>query len=111
MPLSYYLEKYFSTSRKEKFVYSDAWGDIVLRNEAWILLKDYLPLVETEDCVSFAEHVLSQQVKDGYSKGLDLHDMEWIRFYEDVYRIVKTHLNTIGGKKYEEEKATQEMDI
>jgi hypothetical protein len=37
----------------------------------------------------FAGQVLSQQVKDEYSKGLDLHDMEWIRFYEDVHRIVK----------------------
>jgi hypothetical protein len=92
MPLSYYLQKYFNTVKDNKFIYPDCWGSIVLRNEAWLLLKDSLPLVEMEDCTVFAKYVLGEQVKDSYSKGLDMSDMDWVRFYEDVYRVAEEYL-------------------
>jgi len=38
-PLGALANKYCEKSKKEKFVYPDAWGDIVLKNEAWIRLK------------------------------------------------------------------------
>jgi hypothetical protein len=93
MPLSYYLEKYFNKQKNEKFIYPDTWGSIILRNEAWIKLKNYLSLVKTENGSIFAENVLKEQIKDRYSKGLDKYDMDWMRFYEDVHRVIKNYLD------------------
>ena len=40
-PLSYRLEKYFGKTKSKKFIYPDYWGDIVLRNEAWIVFRNF----------------------------------------------------------------------
>jgi hypothetical protein len=45
--LGYLANKYCDTTKSNKFVYPDAWGSIVLRNEAWILLKDVLLDIRT----------------------------------------------------------------
>ena len=42
MPLNYFAEKYMGENRPRKFIYEDAWGSVVLRNEAWITIKDLL---------------------------------------------------------------------
>lgn len=42
MPLNYFAEKYMGKNRPRKFIYEDAWGSVVLRNEAWITIKDLL---------------------------------------------------------------------
>jgi hypothetical protein len=97
MPLSYYANKYFNSNKKEKFVYADTWGGIVLRNEAWIQLKNFLPLVETESYKIFADAVIKKQKKDFYSKSLELSEteLEWHRFYESVYKTVKNSKDNI----------------
>ena len=67
IPLSYYAEKYFNKKKKNKFVYPDCWGSIVLRNEAWILLKDIIPLMETENSILVSKNILQMQRYDNYS--------------------------------------------
>ena len=41
-PLTYRLKKYFDVSKSylDKFIYPDCWGDIILRNEAWIVFRN-----------------------------------------------------------------------
>jgi len=39
-PLEYLANKYCDTTKKNKFIYPDAWGSLILRNEAWILLQN-----------------------------------------------------------------------
>lgn len=41
-PLTYRIKKYFGVSKSylDKFIYSDCWGDIILRNEAWIVFRN-----------------------------------------------------------------------
>lgn len=92
MPLSYYTEKYFNKNKKEKFVYSDCWGSIVLRNEAWILLKNIIPLIETETSVLVARKILQMQIYDKYSSIDTSNDCEWINFWENVCKLVKDYL-------------------
>lgn len=41
-PLGYLAEKYVGKGRKNKFVYGDAWGSVVLRNEAWLRIDNLL---------------------------------------------------------------------
>ena len=92
MPLSYYTEKYFNKNKKEKFVYSDCWGSIVLRNEAWILLKNIIPLIETDTSVLVARKILQMQRYDKYSSIDTSNDCEWINFWENVCKLVKDYL-------------------
>ncbi len=39
-PLSYRAEKYLGKKIFEKFAYADTWGSIILRNEAWLVIKN-----------------------------------------------------------------------
>jgi predicted glutamine amidotransferase len=90
MPLSYYMKKYFDKDKKDKFVYPDGWGDIVLRNEAWILLKDILPLIQTENEVTVAQKILYMQKQERkYSYIGTCNECEWERFWERVVKCIK----------------------
>lgn len=42
MPLNYFAEKHLGRNRAAKFVYEDAWGSVVARNEAWIILENVI---------------------------------------------------------------------
>lgn len=95
MPLSYYLKKYFDQGRNEKFVYADGWGSIVLRNEAWICLKNYVDYIATEDEIAVVEKIIEQQKNDAYTNGgLDViaEQLFWERFWEQVYKLVKQNI-------------------
>jgi hypothetical protein len=92
MPLNYYLGTYFNTVRNKKFIYADNWGSIVLRDEAWILLKDYLTLALTENHVIFAKNVLNKQRIDKYTPYMtDDNENNWSRFWEDVCKVIKMY--------------------
>lgn len=100
MPISYYMSKYFNETRKEKFVYPDGWGSIILRNEAWILLKDILQTMRTENYTTIAQEILELQKKNKYSPSFSVSaDMEWIRFWENVCRCVKENYLDIGKQQ------------
>lgn len=92
---SYYLNKYFNITKKEKFIYADNYAGIVLRNEAWILLRNAIQVVEsTNNCLDFVQLVIQQQEKDKYTQ-FTTNDtiLEWRRFWEDVCKVVKNYLN------------------
>lgn len=92
MPLTYYLEKYFNKSKNNKFAYPDCWGDIILRNEAWILLKDIIHLIETENITLSARKILQLQRYDEYSFIDTSNECEWMNFWENVCRCIKVYL-------------------
>lgn len=92
---SYYLNKYFNTNRKEKFIYAYNYADIVLRNEAWILLRNSIQLIKsTTNHIYFTQLILQQQNKNKYTQFTsDSTVLEWQRFWDNVYTEVKKHLN------------------
>ena len=92
MPLSYYAEKYFNRTESKKFVYPDCWGSIVLRNEAWIVIKDLIPLIETENEYIVAKNILKEQSKDEYSPRDIESDLDWVRFWEDMSKVIKRYI-------------------
>lgn len=90
MPLSYYANKYFNKKdTKNKFIYPDCWGDIVLRNEAWILLKDILLIIQTENNTMVARKILDLQKHDKYSCIDTSNENEWLIFWENVCKYIK----------------------
>ena len=93
MPLSYYMKKYFSKDKRDKFIYPDGWGDIVLRNEAWILLKDIMPLIKTENEVITAQKILKlHQQERNYSHINSSNECEWKNCWERVTKYIKNTL-------------------
>lgn len=93
MPISYYLQKYFNKSKTEKFIYADCWSSIVLRNEAWIILENYIPVLKTSSRTAFTHSIIKEQRKDKYTQ-FRTADIEgiWSRFWEDMYRVVKERI-------------------
>ena len=90
MPLSYYVNKYLHRKVGEKFVYPDCWGSIVLRNEAWIQIKDIIPMIKTESHINVARTILKLQAKDNYSPhDLDSFCCEWNNYWENVIKEVQ----------------------
>lgn len=87
---SYYVNKYFGGNRSNKFVYADNWGSIVLRNEAWLLIKNMVSFVEGKNKLYVPRTICDQQFKwvDITSSAY----LEWQRFWENVYDVVEKHL-------------------
>lgn len=90
-PLNVILNKYFNKNKANKFVYSDCWGDVVLRNEAWIKLENIMLFVN-DYIPSQLAYMVCQQQKE-YHKFEDDLDMEWENFYERLFSKVRKALD------------------
>lgn len=89
-PLVYRAKKYFGMdlSSKEKFCYSDCWGEIVLRNEAWIVFRNFSQVIRRD------RHQPTQNMIKAFSNSdfcikhsisqYDLSNGDWERFFENV---------------------------
>ena len=89
MPMNYYLKKYFGKMKSEKFIYSDCWGSIILRTEAWIKLENLIPLCKYREINynQIASDVLRQQKCN--VKGMsDEVCLEWERYWQNVVKYV-----------------------
>ena len=86
MPLSYKLKKYSIAQKKEKFIYSDNWGSIVLRNESWLCFKNIMPIILRNKNAHKVMLDLMIQNDENMSKNNDYYEMlmEWERFFEKV---------------------------
>lgn len=92
MPLDYYLKKYFGKSKAAKFIYDDAWGSIILRNEAYVLLKGIVPVIESNNDHYVADAIVDMQKRsDKYCcyRNYPELELEWHRFWESVSSCVK----------------------
>lgn len=87
-PLSYRMKKYFGEQKKEKFIYSDNWGSIVLRNEAWLCFRNIKPIILRNKNAHKVMLDLMVHNDENMYKNKDHSEilMEWERFFE---RIVK----------------------
>lgn len=89
MPLESKLKKYFNKSRKKKFIYGDCWGSVVLRNEAWVVLRNIIPYLEATNPEQLAREIVLQQGDGSWTVGTEL---EWERFWVRVVKSVRTVL-------------------
>ncbi len=113
-PTSYLLKKYFN--KTEKFCYSDTQGNIVLRDEAWIVFKDIkqvfkreLPECSNENYVAnqIASLMLDEFTNNDIIAYASLHnhmglEFRWTRFFEDVckkyVKWLKENQNNVGSR-------------
>lgn len=85
MPLGYMAKKYVGERSTKSFIYPDAWGDIVLRNEAWLRLPGIMIDIRAGESHRrlVSTIVREQERAHGFGEyALDSSDME--RFWERV---------------------------
>lgn len=86
-PLKVLCDKYTDkNSRKRKFVYDDSWGDIVLRNEAWLCIENLMLQRKLMHPTDILNQILSQQEEKSIFKfdELELQDTYMSRFFENL---------------------------
>lgn len=92
-PLDYLVNKYTEKTKGKKFIYGDAWGDIVERQESWVRVDNLMSEIKSDKFeLDIINEIVRQQEKyhgfDEYE--LCCTDME--RFWEGVVRNLKKHL-------------------
>ena len=95
-PLNHTLQKYFPniSKKKDKFIYTDSWGGVVLRNEAWIKLGNLVHRVKRQDYFELDVRnkiiELQEQFHHIISGELLVSDME--RMWERLLKLVKENI-------------------
>ena len=81
------------TNKKEKFLYADTWGSIVLRNEAWILIENIVPIMTMEETneIELREELIYKFEKLNKIRRYDL-GTTWRIFFENVVKELKEYL-------------------
>jgi hypothetical protein len=86
-PLGYILEKYFPDLKRhtKNFIYADAWGDVVLRNEAWIVFRNFGQVIRRDRHLPIQSLVKVFLKADIIRKSkINSLSNDWYRFFEDV---------------------------
>lgn len=95
-PLGYLARKYVGERSVKSFIYPDAWGDIVLRNEAWLQVRALAYRLQTnESPLRLRWEILRQQER---AHGWGTNELEVgyeARFWENVINETKRYLNDI----------------
>ena len=94
MPTSYYLKKYFDKIKKDKFTYPDGWGSIILRNNAWLVIRNAVPMLLCReiDYAQIARMIWESQAKVEKIGLYDDISLEWLRFWEDAVKKARAYL-------------------
>lgn len=92
-PLSILVKKYCNKTKNSKFIYPDAWGDIVLRNEAWLHINNFIKCI-TRNCFEpdILDEILRQQEKICKFEKYRLCNTTMERFWEEVINKSKIYV-------------------
>lgn len=87
MPLEYLAKKHLNKDNRKKFIYPDAWGRIVLRNQAWLRIHNLLKQIHENRFQSdIIRDIREQQEKLHSFEELDLCCTDMERFWEKLVR-------------------------
>ena len=96
-PLNHTMQKYFPdmNTKKDRFIYTDDWGGVVLRDEAWIKLRNLVHIIKRKDY--FEPNIrnkivgLQEQYHHMRCGELLVSDME--RMWERLLKLVKENID------------------
>jgi len=94
-PLSFILQKYFSKEKSEKFIYSDCWGSVVLRNEAWLKFENVISFYKKQDSYNkdYNLYVTAEEMLKLFCSKENIDSpaviIEYERFFERITDILK----------------------
>lgn len=96
-PLPVILEKYFNKDKKKKFNYHDCWGDIVLRQEAYLKLTN-VPVIKYYP--ETVQKILRIQEQLHDFEEFDLCGTYMERFWEEVFVEYNKHFKEYDDEQY-----------
>jgi hypothetical protein len=80
--LGFLAKKYLDKDRGNKFIYGDAWGDIVCRNEAWLKLENLM--LDIKNCTTEGYQL---DIKDRICREIEISQhLEEYAIYPEVER-------------------------
>lgn len=88
-PMEYLIKKYVGKDRNKKFIYGDAWGDIVLRQEAWLKIENLVNVVKKVFELDILDSIMRQMEKYHGKEEYSLRPSEMERFIERVVSELK----------------------
>lgn len=92
-PLLYRLDKYgIPHEKREKFVYADCWGAIVLRRVAWIRISNFVSLAHHLNSAEIAKTVWPM-IREYHKWPVHEFNIECERFLENVAKATQEHLS------------------
>jgi hypothetical protein len=89
-PLEVITNKYLGKEKGKKFVYGDAWGSIVLRNEAWIKLENLI--------VDIKDNVFPVRLKDNILRQMEAYHEFTNMITGDIERFIESVIKTACEK-------------
>jgi len=93
MPLGIIAKKYLNKQKNNKFIYPDSWGDVVLRSEAWILIKNLIHIIKQDEFeLNILNDIIRQQEKVCKFEEYDLCCSDMERFWEKVIKECKKYI-------------------
>lgn len=97
-PLSYLCKKYFNIHKHEKFIYADCYGEIKLRNEAWMVFRNMRQAVLRGKYTSLkalqSSFVSNTWIQNNF-ENLTIYSLNitWIIFFEQVHKTYCDYLH------------------
>lgn len=94
MPLGYIMKKYFKKSRREKFIYPDGWGSVVIRQKAWLKFENIVKIVDQMNYVELSNFVMSLMREKHHFQYDFMQNIEWITMFENLFKQLKSKKET-----------------
>lgn len=96
MKLNYFTKKFFGKDRPKKFIYDDAWGSVILRNEAWLKLENLVLDIKNKVFLLDIKNSILRQMEEFYNlEYTTLHVGTMERFMENVVRELNKHFEVL----------------
>lgn len=87
MPLNYFAEKFMDKNRPKKFIYDDAWGAVIFRNEAWLKIENLVHEIKSGKFeLDIVNEIREQQERIHELNKYELCCSDMERFWEKVIR-------------------------
>ncbi len=91
-PLSYRANKYIGGKKvHNKFIYADYWGDIVLKQKAWLKFSGFINLLQYYNDVQVA-NMCCDKIQQ-YHHWNDRLEVEWQIMFENICKLVRNYKN------------------
>ena len=92
-PLNYTIQKYFPdiNTKKDRFIYTDSWGGVVLRDEAWIKLNNLVNIIKRQDYFEpdVRYKIVGLQEQYHHMKHGELMSSDMERMWERLLKLIK----------------------
>lgn len=94
MPLGYIMKKYFKKPRRERFIYPDGWGSVVIRQKAWLKFENIVKIVDQMNYVELSNFAMSLMREKHHFQYDFMQNIELITMFENLFKQLKSKKET-----------------